>query len=164
MKKIIIALVILLLCFVGGYFVYQTRSSQTEELNRTVIAQENATKEKNLKEQQTDLEYIKQTIDRRLKEYYGVKEYSEILYQNKDDLLGYLQDITPSKLADGNVTVELKFSNIYDTTTKQAALDVAKLVMSLNKAQLKYLESITARFDTFLGKPYYLETANRGDV
>jgi hypothetical protein len=100
-------------------------------------------------------------IRQTLLDYYQVREFPEILYQDANNLLGYLVDITATdpNMANGEFT--LHFSNSWNTTSQSQAKKVAENAMRIVGAKIPEVNAIWARFDTYAGKIYYNERAGK---
>jgi hypothetical protein len=100
-------------------------------------------------------------IRQALLDYYHVAEFPDILYQDPQNLLGYLVDITPANpdVADGEFS--LRFSNSWNTTSQARANQVARSTVRIIGPKVDEVNAIWARFDTHAGKVYYNERAGR---
>ncbi|MDR1448347.1 MAG: hypothetical protein LBI63_05275 [Candidatus Ancillula sp.] len=100
---------------------------------------------------------IKQTI----LDYYHVTEFPEILYQDSENMIGYLVDITPTDPNQANGEFTLHFRNSWGTTSQTQAHQIAQTVMKIVGPKVDEVNAIWARFDTYAGKLYYNERAGR---
>jgi hypothetical protein len=94
-------------------------------------------------------------------QHYNVAEFPEILYINGEDLLGYIVGIVPTNPNANDGEFTLKFSNSWNTTTREKANDTAHNAMIIVGNKLPQVKGITAEFDTYAGQAYYTERVGR---
>jgi L-cystine uptake protein TcyP (sodium:dicarboxylate symporter family) len=160
--KLIVSLLVLAAVGVIGVQVYFHKINEGNQLvHEAIVDQQNINDIKS----ENQVEYVRNTITEKLKSLYAVNDFADILFADKNDLIGYIYSIEPTPNKDKTKTkVVVRFSNLYDSTTQTAAKEVAAKIMRLMKPSLPYLTSVTARFDTYDGQPYYQETVKREEV
>lgn len=164
MKKLIVSIVVLL-CAVTAAICYGYKKSYDAKVTQNKYT--NELFDQNQKIYNSDLESEPKYFENKIKELilkeYNAKEFSDIYAQNKDDLLGQIYSITVlNQGVDALKDVEVRFTNLYDTVNAQIAREQALRILRICST-INSLNSVTARFDTYDGRPYYQEKVLMSD-
>lgn len=165
MKKLLISLTIIFVVLgTLGVFIID-RIHKTEERSK-VLAKEEFDKAELAAadlalEESKKPENIANKVKQLIKDKYKVDEFSDILFQNKDNQLGFLDSVEVNERETDKFEVVLEFHNLSTSTSKTQVKQAAEEVLEMTKG-IPWVERVTGSVNNFSGKGSIEQSVERG--